>query len=179
MTGRAMKLRVMKGSMPRLTPRAKAASLARSRASVDVLQGVVAHDAGNGKDQLGRDGAALRDHDAAPVLHHPVGRQGHLLLAGAHHDDVVGVVGDAGGHGSGLQPVPLEIADADVAGVLVPLDDGDLQNVLLRVDPVGVALVLGDDLSGHQTDDAPGPVVLEILAGEMGEMEGVMGLFTR
>ena len=44
--------------------------------------------------------AAVPHHDAAVQLHHPVDGGGHVGLAGAHHDDVVGVVGNGGGHGA-------------------------------------------------------------------------------
>lgn len=98
----------------------------------------------------------VHDHDAAPVLYDPVGSGGHVLLIGAYYNDVVGVMGHAGGNGAGLETVALEVADADVAGVLVALDDGDLQNIPFHVDVVAVALVLGDDLAGHHADDAPG-----------------------
>ena len=109
------------------------------------------------------------------ILYNTVGGGGHLLLAGAHDDDVVGVVGDAGGHGAGLQAVALDIAQADVVGVLMPLDDGDLENVVLHVDVVNVAGVLGDDLPGYQTDDGVGTAVLEIVRCQLAEVEGVMG----
>ena len=84
-------------------------------------------------------------------------------------------MGDAGGHGPPLQAVALEVANADMAGVLVALYYGDFEDVPLRVDVVGVALVGGDDLAGHHADDAPGTPLGEVLRREMGEMEGVVG----
>ena len=57
----------------------------------------------------------------------------------------------------------------------MPLDDGDLENVVLHVDVVNVAGVLGDDLPGHQTDDGVGTAVLEIVRCQLAEVEGVMG----
>ena len=143
--------------------------------AVDHDQRIVAHDARDGQRHLAQHLAVFHDGDAAMVLYNTVGGGGHLLLAGAHDDDVVGVVGDAGGHGAGLQAVALDIAQADVVGVLMPLDDGDLENVVLHVDVVNVAGVLGDDLPGHQTDDGVGTAVLEIVRCQLAEVEGVMG----
>ena len=77
---------------------------------------------------------------------------GHVLLGGSHHDDVVAVVADGGGHGAMPEAVALDIAQADVVGVLMPLDDGDFQDVLLQVDVVGIARVLGHDLAGHHAE---------------------------
>ena len=143
--------------------------------AVDHDQWVVAHDARDGQRHLAQHLAIFHDGDAAVVLHDAVGGGGHLLLAGAHDDDVVGVVGDAGGHGAGLQAVALDIAQADVVGVLMPLDDGHLEDIVLHVDVVDIAGVLGDDLPGHQTDDGVGTAVLEIVRCQLAEVEGVMG----
>ena len=109
------------------------------------------------------------------IFRDAVGGGGHLLLVGAHHDDVVGIVGDAGGHGASLQAVALDVAQADVMGVLMPLNHGHLQNVILHVDMVDVARVLGDDLPGHQADDGVGTAVLEILRRQLAQVEGIVG----
>ena len=110
-----------------------------------------------------------------PRFSTPVGRRGHVGGVGAHHDDVVAVVGNGGGHRAALEAVALEIAQADVAGALVPLDDGDFQDVPLQIHPVGVTVVGGDDLAVHQPDDAPAPLVAEIVGAEGADVEGVVG----
>lgn len=73
------------------------------------------------------------------------------------------------------EAVALDIAQADVVGVLMPLDDGDFQDVLLQVDVVGIARVLGHDLAGHHADDGVGALVGEVGGGQRGHMEGVVG----
>ena len=138
-------------------------------------QAVVGHDARDGQGHLAQDLAAVHYGDAAAILHNPVGGGGHVLLGGSHHDDVVAVVADGGGHGAMPEAVALDIAQADVVGVLMPLDDGDFQDVLLQVDVVGIARVLGHDLAGHHADDGVGALVGEVGGGQRGHMEGVVG----
>ena len=109
------------------------------------------------------------------VLHDTVGGSGHLLLIGSHYDDVVGVVGDAGGHGAGLQTVALDIAQSDMMGILVPLDNGHLENIIFHINMVDVAGVLGDDFTRYQADDGVGTAILEVLCRQLGQVEGVVG----
>ena len=105
-----------------------------------------------------------------------VGGEGHVLLVGAHHDDIVAVVTDAGGYRALLQAAALDIAQTDVMSVLVPFDDGDLQNVIVHVDAVGVAAVGGGDLTADHADDGVGPAVDEVLRTQGGYMERVVGV---
>ena len=56
------------------------------------------------------------------------------------------------------------IAQADVVGVLMPLDHGDLQDVLLHVDAVGSSRRRSVVISpAHHADDGVGAVVGEVL----------------
>ena len=58
--------------------------------------------------------------------------------------------------------------------VLVALHDGDLQDVVLRVDDAGIARVRRDDLAGDQPDDAARTGVVEVLRRQVGNMERVV-----
>ena len=58
--------------------------------------------------------------------------------------------------------------------ILVALHDGDLQNVVLRVDGAGIARVRRDDLAGDQPDDAARTGVVEVLRRQVGNMERVV-----
>ena len=109
------------------------------------------------------------------LLYDAVGGEGHVLLIGTHYDDVMAVVADAGGHGTLLQAIALDVAQTDVVGVLMTLDDGDLQNVIVHVDTVGVAAVSGGDLAVDHANDRVGTAVGEIGGGQRGHMEGVVG----
>ena len=60
------------------------------------------------------------------------------------YDDVMAVVADAGGHGALLQAIALDVA-CRCGGCSMTPDDGDLQNVIVHVDTVGVAAVGGGD----------------------------------
>ena len=144
---------------------------------VDRCQGLIAHDACDGQRDFCHRLALVPDYDAAVQLHHPVGCGGAVVLAGAHHDNVVGVVGDGCGHSAGFQTVALEKADADMMGVLVALHHGNLQHVILHVDPVGVAGVHRGDLPVHHADDAPGPGIRKVLRRQVLHMEGAVGPF--
>ena len=57
---------------------------------------------------------------------------------------------------------------------LVALDDGDLENVLLRVHLVGVAVIGGDDLAGDHADDGARTHIAEIRLRQARDMEGVV-----
>ena len=60
-------------------------------------------------------------------------------------------------------------------GILMPLDDGDLQDVLFQVDVIGVAGILGHDFPGHHADNRMGAAVGKVCGGQGGHMEGVVG----
>ena len=86
-------------------------------------------------------------------------------------------MGDGGCHGAVLEPIALEIAQADVAGALVTLHHGHFQNVLFHIHLGGVALVGGEDFAVHQTDDTPLALVAEIVHIQLPNVEGVPGPF--
>ena len=109
------------------------------------------------------------------VAHDMVGGEGHVLLIGTHHDDVMAVVADAGSHRALLQTVAPDIAQTDMVGVLVPLDNGDLQNVVVHIDAVSVAAVGGGDLPVDHADDGVGAAVDEILRTQGRHVECVVG----
>ena len=99
-----------------------------------------------------------------------VGRGGHIGGVGADDDDVVRVMRNAGRDGAGFQAVALNIAEADVVRVLVPLDNGDLQNVLVQINVVGIAVVRRDDLAGDHAQNAALARVAEIVRREFGDV---------
>src|SRR5699024_1543666 len=101
--------------------------------------------------------------------------EGHIQVVGPHHDDVVAVVGDGGGDGAAPEPVALEIADADVPGVLVPFHHGNFQNVPLEIHSGGISAVRGGDLPVYHPDDAPGPLTGKAVRCEPGDMERIPG----
>ena len=119
--------------------------------------------------------AVLRHHDTAVESHHLIGGKGHSLLIGAHHNDIVAVMADTGGHRAVLQAVALDIAQADMVGILVPLNNGDLQDIVVHVNAVGIAAVGGGDLAVDHADDGMRPVVDEIGGGQGGHVEGIVG----
>ena len=86
------------------------------------------------------------------------------------------VVGNGGGHGTGFQTVALQVADADVAGVLMTLYHSHFQNVVFQIHLFGIPLILGDDLSVDHADDSLAAAFGEIRGGKDGQMEGVVGL---
>ena len=142
---------------------------------VDLPQGLAADDAGDFQRKLGQHLTVLHDHDAASVPGDAVDGKGHVLVICADADDVVAVMGDGGGHRAGFQTVALEVADADVAGIFMPLYNGHFQNVLGYVHPSGVACVLGDDLPRHHADDAPQTGVGKVRGRKHRQVEGVVG----
>ena len=81
---------------------------------------------------------------------------------------------DGGRHRACLQAVALNVAESNVVCVLVALDDRDLQDVLLEIDPVGIPIVGRDDLAGDHADDAARARVLEIIRRQRPNVERVM-----
>jgi len=108
------------------------------------------------------------------VLDDVVRGEGHVARVGADHDDVVRVVRDGRRHRAGFEPVALDVAEADVVGVLMALDHRNLEDVLLEVDALGIAVVGRDDLARDHADDAALAGVPEIVLREMAHMEGVV-----
>ena len=106
---------------------------------VDLDKRRFAHDACNLELELAEHLAVVHHDDAAAELDDAVDRRGHVLLVRADDDDVVAVVRDGCRHRAGLEAVALDVADADVVRVLVALDDGNFQDVVLNADLFGVA----------------------------------------
>lgn len=98
-----------------------------------------------------------------------------FYIAGPHHDDVVGVMGKAGGHCSGAQPISLQISDPHVTGAPVTLYDGDLQDVSLQIYSTGKTLARRRYLSVNRADYRPRPAVPEVFFLEKVVPESVMG----
>ena len=142
---------------------------------IDLDQRRVAHDTGQLQHQLALYLLVLRHDNTAVILHDAVDRKGHILRVRADDDDVMRVVGDRRCDRAGFQAVALNIAEADMVRILVPLDDGDLENVLLRVHLVGVAVVGGDDLAGDHADDRARTHVAEVVLRQRRDVEGVVG----
>ena len=130
--------------------------------TVDHLETVIGHDARDGQRHLAEHRAAVHNGDAAAVFDDPVRSGGHILLRRADDDDVVAVVADGGRNSAVRQPVAPDIAETDVVRVLMPLDDGDFQDILRGIDMVGIAAVDGDDLPRHHADHGVGALVAEV-----------------
>ena len=141
---------------------------------VDLGQRRVAHNARQLQNQLAADLAVLRHDDAAVIFHDAVDGKGHVCRVRADNDDVVRVVGNGGRDRAGAQAVALNVAKADVVRVLMALDDGDLQNILIDADLVGVAVVGRDDLAGDHADDGARARVAEIVLRQRRDMERVV-----
>ena len=118
--------------------------------------------------------AAVHHDDAAAKRDHAVDRRSHVLLVCAEDDDVVAVVRDGGRYRAGGEPVALDVADADVVRVLVALDDGDLQNIVLNADLFGVARVSRDDLARYHTEHGARTVFDEVLRLKVRDVERLM-----
>ena len=119
---------------------------------VDLDKRCFAHDACNLELELAEHLAVVHHDDAAAELDDAVDRRSHVLLVRADDDDVVAVVRDGCRHRAGLEAVALDVADADVVRVLVALDDGNFQDVVLNADLFGVARIGRDDLAGHHAE---------------------------
>ena len=74
-------------------------------------------------------------------------------------------------HRAGLEAVALDVADADVVRVLVALDDGDLQNVILDADLLSVAGVGRDNLAGDHAEHGARAGFDKVLRLEMRDVE--------
>ena len=93
----------------------------------------VVHEAGDGQLHEAEHLAVGHDDHAAAHLGERVGRQRHVRIVGAHHEQVVGVVGNGGGHGAALDAEALGEPDAEGAALMVALEDEGLQHVLFKV----------------------------------------------
>ena len=110
---------------------------------------------------LGNDLPAVHRDDPAGDLREPLRRERHVLVAYADDDEVVRVVGDGRREGSTAEARAGEKPEPDPPGCQMPLDDGELHEVALRVgdrEPVDdgrLALEqLGQDLIRDEPDRA-------------------------
>ena len=101
-------------------------------------------------------------------------RKCRILCVRADDDDVMRVVGDGRCDRAGLEPIALNIAQTDVPGVFMALDDGNFQNILLQVHMVRIAVVGGDNLARNHADDAALTHVFKVGLRQMADMERVM-----
>ena len=108
------------------------------------------------------------------VLDNVVCRKRHIRRVCADDDDVVRVVGNRSSDRAGLEAVALNVAKTNMSGVLVPLNDGDFQDILFQIHMVGVAVVGRDDLARNHADHAALPHILEVFLREMADMERVV-----
>ena len=125
-----------------------------------ILGVAVTHQTGHGERKHILEAAVPGDGNAPLVLDQEVDHPGQVLIGGANGDDVVAVVGHAGGDGAGLEP---DAADQGHGGrsVFVAVDHGNFQDVLpgvghdLPVTEEGFGLAgAGDNLSVEGFDHA-------------------------
>ena len=119
---------------------------------VDLDERRFAHDARDLELDLAEHLAVLHHDDAAAERDDAVNRRRHVLFVRTDDDDIVAVVRDGRCHRAGLEAVALDIADANVVRVLVALDDGNFQDVVLNADLFGVARIGRDDLTRHHAE---------------------------
>ena len=77
--------------------------------------------------------AVLNGDHAAAALDEGVGGEGHVVIIGADDEEVVGVVGDGGGHGAAFDAEAFDEACAFGAGGVVAFEDDGLEHVLRGV----------------------------------------------
>ena len=125
-----------------------------------ILGVAVTHQTGHGERKHVLEATIPDDGNTPLVLDQEVDHPGQLLIGGADGDDVVAVVGHAGGDGAGLEPDP---ADQGHGGrsVFVAVDHDNFQDVLpwvghdLPVTEEGFGLAgAGDNLSVEGFDHA-------------------------
>lgn len=96
----------------------------------------IAHQAGKRQRQLADNLPMIgQNHTAACLLQAQDGA-GHVAVVCAGDDNVVGIVRNGGGNGAGAEPVTFEVANADMAGCLVALDDGKLEQAVAAAEAV-------------------------------------------
>ena len=141
---------------------------------VDFHQRLAAHKARDFQRQFRNDGTILDNDNTTLIFRNAVDGKSHILIVTADADDVMAVVGDRGGDRTFFQTIALQIADADVAGIVVTFYNGHFQDILLHIDRIGIALIFRDDLTVHHADDHLAAVVGKIFGGKVGKMEGIM-----
>ena len=158
----------------RLDAELKCGGLRALELFVHLGQRAVGHDARDLEHDVPANFAVFDHHDAAVLLHDLIRSEGHIVLIRADDDDVVRIMRDGGRHRACLQAVALNVAESNVVCVLVALDDRDLQDVLLEIDPVGIPIVGRGDLAGDHAGNAARASVLEIIRRQRPNVERVM-----
>ena len=96
---------------------------------VDPLAGLVAHEARDGHRHGGEYLPVLHKDDTTLLTLQLLDGEGHLGIIDADNDDIMRVVRDREGNGAGLDAIALQEGRGDVAGGLVALDHGNLDEV--------------------------------------------------
>ena len=100
----------------------------------DRLIGFEAHQAGDGQRDFAGDLAVFDDDEAALDLDEAVGGERHVVVVGADDADIVAVMADGRGDRALLQAEALDEAGGMVAVLAVALDDGDLDDIVGKID---------------------------------------------
>lgn len=126
----------------------------------DVFGVAVAHEAGDGEGEDIFEVVGADDGDATFVLDEEIDDAGEVFVRGADGDDVVAVVGDAGGDGAVFEADAADEGDGGWS-IVVAVDDGDFEDVLrgvgdgMSIAEEGFGLAgASDDLSVEGFDDA-------------------------
>ena len=98
-----------------------------------VFGGFVVHETGDRQFCEAEHLAVLNGDHAAAALDEGVGGEGHVVIIGADDEEVVGVVGDGGGHSAALDAEAFDEACAFGAGGVVAFEDDGLEHVLCGV----------------------------------------------
>lgn len=115
---------------------------------------LVAHEAGNGQGNGCQDLSVQDDGHATLLGFQGLDGSSHVPVVRAGDDDVMRIVGNGHGDGAPLQAVTAQQAQADVARAVMAFDDGDLDDIGLRVVNEIAAVVAPDGNLPLFSDDA-------------------------
>ncbi len=145
------------------TPSSAEQPLERLEALDHLVDGPIREQARDGQRQLAEDVAVGVHHDAAADLPEARDRERHVAVVDADAHDVVCVVCDRRRERTALQPESAHEPDADAAGGVMALDDGDLGDVSHGIGHRDAVLDgreldarVGQELLGHDLDHAHG-----------------------
>ena len=142
-------------------PSVRAASVTAREPATTSSSGASESRPATGSAQLRHDICPVDDDDPAAAVREPPDGRGHRCVVHPDDDDVVCIVRDRRGERAALEPEAPDEAEPDPARAEVPLDDGDLREVSLRIRErfAGVRRDrlderVRDDLAGDDPDHA-------------------------
>ena len=82
-------------------------------------------------------------------------------------------MGDAGGDGTALQAVPLDVSETNMSGIVMPFSNGGFEDIILCINTIGKTEIAGDNLSGDHAYQCQRMSSMQLFDADRRKMESI------